>query len=215
MNKITKELPKELQETYNKVHEIVVERLNDFIEINANSNEESIFYEFCFCILTPQSSAKNAIEVQKKLIKKDFLNAKFNPVYLLAHKPHYIRFHNIKSERLLNAIDFFPKLLEILSSNLNQYEKRKLIKDNFSGIGMKESSHFLRNIGYKNLAIIDRHILRNLEFCGVLETSDSPKNEKQYLEIEQKFLDYSAQVGIEIDILDLVFFAHSNGSVLK
>ena len=204
-------LPSFLEITYKNFEKIIIQRLNEFMNVAS----ELIFYEFCFCILTPQSSAKNAIEVQNKLIVLDFFNKKFAPNYLLSDKNHYIRFHNVKSQRLLNAINFYPSLLEILSSNLNQYEKRKKIKDNFSGLGMKESSHFLRNIGYKNLAIIDRHILKNLHLCGVLENTAPPKNEKQYLEIEDKFLKYAIEIGIEMDFLDLLFFANSTGTVLK
>jgi N-glycosylase/DNA lyase len=73
----------------------------------------------------------------------------------------------------------------------------------------------LRNIGYRNLAIIDRHILKNLHLCGVLEDISPPKNERQYLEIESKFLDYASEIGIEMDFLDLLFFANSTGMVLK
>jgi N-glycosylase/DNA lyase len=106
-------------------------------------------------------------------------------------------------------------LKEILSSDVDKYQKRNLIKNEFCGIGMKEASHFLRNIGYKNLAIIDRHILRNLEFCGVLENTIAPKNEKTYMKIEELFYNYSIEIGIEMDVLDLLFFANSTGMVLK
>jgi len=204
-------LPSELLNTYKKFENIIVNRLNDF----QNIKTELIFYEFCFCIMTPQTSAKNAWRVQNELIKNDFLNKKFNPVNILTDKKHYIRFHNTKAVRLLNAIDYKKRLYEILSANITQYEKRKIIKTEFVGLGMKEASHFLRNIGYKNLAIIDRHILRMLVLCKVLNDATPPKNEKQYLEIEQKVFDFSNKINIDMDILDLLFFAHSNGEVLK
>ena len=204
-------LPKELIDTFNKFEKIIIERLNDF----RNTKLELIFYEFCFCIMTPQSSAKNAWQVQNKLIEKKFLTTKFNPAYLLADKQHYIRFHNTKAERLLNAIDYKTRLDEILSANINQYEKRKIIKSEFVGIGMKETSHFLRNIGYKHLAIIDRHILKMLVKCGVITDTMPPKNEKQYLDIEQKIINFSNKINMDMDVLDLLFFAHSNGEVLK
>jgi thermostable 8-oxoguanine DNA glycosylase len=57
--------------------------------------------------------------------------------------------------------------------------------------------------------------LRNLVYCGVWTETNSPKNEKQYLEIENKMLNYSNEIGIDMDILDLLFFAHSTGKVLK
>lgn len=206
-----KKLPEILQTKLNIFGDEINKRLNEF----QNIKDETIFYEFCFCILTPQSSAKNAIEVQKKLTVSDFLNKPFDPTEILTDKNHYIRFHNQKAKRLLNAVEYYPRLKNILDSDIGKFEKRKIIKDEFCGIGMKEASHFLRNIGYKNLAIIDRHILRNLEFCNVVQNPIPPKNEKQYLEIEQQFYDYSLEIGVEMDILDLLFFANSTGIVLK
>lgn len=204
-------LPSKLINTYEKYENIIINRLKDF----QNIKPELIFYEFCFCIMTPQSSAKNAWRVQNKLIELDFQNTRFNPSSILADKNHYIRFHNTKSQRLLNAIDYNARLNEILKANNNQYEKRKIIKSEFVGIGMKEASHFLRNIGYKHLAIIDRHILRMLLECDILNDATPPKNDKQYLEIEQKIINFSNKINIDMDILDLLFFAHSNGEVLK
>ena len=206
-----KTLPNELIDTYKKFENAIISRLNDF----QNTTSDIIFYEFCFCIMTPQTSAKNAWHVQNKLIENDFLNTKFNPINILTDKKHYIRFHNTKTKRLLNAIEYKKRLDEILSLHINQYEKRKIIKTEFIGLGMKETSHFLRNIGYKNLAIIDRHILRMLVLCGVLNDAIYPKNDKQYVEIEEKMIAFSDNINIDMDALDLLFFAHSNGEVLK
>ena len=206
-----KRLPEILQIKLDIFGDEINKRLNEFQNIKA----ESIFYEFCFCILTPQSSAKNAIEVQQVLTAKNFLHKSFDPTEILVNKNHYIRFHNQKAKRLLNAIEYYPRLQNILSDSRNKFEKRKLIKDEFCGIGMKEASHFLRNIGYKNLAIIDRHILRNLEFCNVIQNPLPPKNEKQYLALENLFYNFSLDIGVDMDILDLLFFANSTGMVLK
>jgi N-glycosylase/DNA lyase len=153
--------------------------------------------------------------VQNKLIEKKFLLNKFDATPLLLDKNHYIRFHNQKAKRLLNAINYYPTLKKILNSNNDKFAIRQQIKNDFVGIGMKEASHFLRNIGYKNLAIIDRHILRNLTYCGVLTDATPPKNEKQYLEIEKKMLNFANEIEIDMDVLDLLFFAHSTGKVLK
>jgi thermostable 8-oxoguanine DNA glycosylase len=49
-------LPSDIQNTYVLFKDIIFERLNEF----QNVKDDFIFYEFCFCILTPQSSAENA-----------------------------------------------------------------------------------------------------------------------------------------------------------
>lgn len=204
-------LPESIQHTFTQFKDVIYSRLGEF----ENTTGDYVFYEFCFCILTPQSSAENAWQVQNKLLANNFLQQKFDPTFLLADKNHYIRFHNQKAKRLLNAIDYYPKLKHILASNNNLFAIRQQIKNDFVGIGMKEASHFLRNIGYKNLAIIDRHILRNLVYCNVLQAPTPPKNEKQYLEIEQKMNTFANDIGIDMDVLDLLFFANSTGKVLK
>ncbi|MDR0927458.1 MAG: N-glycosylase/DNA lyase [Ignavibacteria bacterium] len=206
-----KTLPSELQASLEKYSDVINARLDEF----KNIKREQIFYEFCFCIMTPQSSAKNAWAVQKILESNDFYHKPFAPTEILANTQHYIRFHNQKAKRLMNAVEYEPTLMQILDSTLDKYGKRNRLKKDFVGIGMKEASHFLRNIGYTDLAIIDRHILRNLHNCGVIESVAPPKNDKQYLEIERKYYDYSVDIGIAMDVLDLLFFAHSTGEVLK
>jgi thermostable 8-oxoguanine DNA glycosylase len=49
-------LPADLQNTFFLFKDKIIERLNGF----QNVKDDNIFYEFCFCILTPQSSAENA-----------------------------------------------------------------------------------------------------------------------------------------------------------
>ena len=86
---------------------------------------------------------------------------------------------------------------------------------NIRGIGLKESSHFLRNIGYRNLAILDRHILKHLNSCGVIEKTIKISNEKQYFEIEKKFRLFSELINIPMDELDLLFWSMETGEILK
>ena len=127
--------PEYLIETYEKHIDEILNRLKEFQSVKSQNDPELYFYEFCFCILTPQSNVKNAIAVQNKLIEKDFFNKNFNPVNILSDRSHYIRFHNKKAELLDIVKDFFPTLMKILESDTNQFEKRINIKNNFLGIG--------------------------------------------------------------------------------
>ncbi len=206
-----KQLPVELKKHYHKNRELIKKRLNEFAAIP----KEVYFYELCYCICTPQSSAKNAEKVEQKLIEMDFLNQDINPVELLAKREHYIRFHNQKSKRLVEAKNKYPKLLEILDSSIAPIAKRERIVELIKGIGYKEASHFLRNIGYKNLAIIDRHLLKNLIKCGIIESIPKSISKTKYLEIEEKFKDYAKKVNISLDELDLLFWSYETGMILK
>jgi N-glycosylase/DNA lyase len=198
-------------ENYELLKPKIKQRLSDF----KNVKKQNYFYELCYCLCTPQSQAENALVVQKKLERSDFFNKRFDPTNILRQRENYIRFHNQKAIRLLQAIDDFDNVLKTLESDSDQYEKRNLIKEIVNGFGMKESSHFLRNIGYEGLAILDRHILKHLHLCGLYDSVPKISTKKQYLAIEYDFLDFSKHLGIPIDELDLLFWSYETGEILK
>ena len=82
-------------------------------------------------------------------------------------------------------------------------------------MGWKEASHFLRNIGNRDLAILDRHILKNLVRTGALERLPKSLTPKTYLAIEEKFAAFSKRVNIPMDELDLLFWSMETGEILK
>lgn len=204
-------LPEQIKTRYKELKQDIKNRLEEF----TNVAENKYFYELCFCICTPQSKAANAFIVQKVLEQKKFLTKPFKIEPLLRKKENYIRFHNTKAKRLLQARKIYPKVLEILSSDLSPAQKRDWIVTNVNGIGMKEASHFLRNIGYRNLAILDRHILKHLVLCGLYNEVPKLASKKDYLAVEKRFLQFSKQVKIPVDELDLLFWSYETGTILK
>lgn len=196
---------------YQVLREKIQERLREFESLE----ESEYFYEICYCLLTPQSKAKNALKVVELLKERDFQNSPFDCAAILRHPTHYIRFHNSKSKRLAAASSSFPAVLEIIKSDSNNFQKRNAIAEIVNGFGLKESSHFLRNIGFKNLAIIDRHILKQLLKYGVIESIPKSISKKAYFNIEEKFLSFAERVKIPMDELDLLFWASETEEILK
>src|SRR5437773_34725 len=102
------------------------------------------------------------------------------------------RFHNHKAAYIVRARDrFFPPAGPILGKSLDGFVDPKgarawLVRE-VDGLGWKEASHFLRNIGRGDgLAILDRHILRNLMRHGVIgrmPTSLTPNRYTRIVEI--------------------------------
>jgi N-glycosylase/DNA lyase len=205
-------LPDYLIIRYNELKYQIRKRLDEFKQFK---NTLDCFYELCFCLCTPQSKAKNAQKVELELRKRDFYNKPFNPVRLLLKKENYIRFHNQKASRLINVRKQFPSIIQILESNKSPGEKRIWLVENINGIGMKEASHYLRNIGYSGLAIFDRHILKHLVECGLYVELPDISSIKKYLEIEQDFIEFSRSINISIDELDLLFWGYETGVILK
>ena len=199
---------KELIDEYNKKREIIKSRLNDF----KNIKKEEIFYEMCFCLLTPQTSARAADKCIQELKKHDFKNSyNFNPVKLLKN----IRFSNNKSKYLMEAKEKYDFLFNEINKGKDSRELREFLVKNVKGYGYKEAAHFLRNIGYRDLAILDRHILKNLKKYNVIDDIPKSLTKNKYFEIEEKFKEFSDNIKIHMDELDLLFWSMEAGEVFK
>jgi N-glycosylase/DNA lyase len=209
---ITRTLPEPWLGIYAERRNAIQMRLRDFSQVQP----EGYFYELLFCILTPQSQAKNAEQVIQKLQYDHFLEMGFDPVLYLREKSHYIRFHNVKSKRLLYIREIYPKLHPLLLHNReNVTELRQQVMDMIPGLGLKESSHFLRNVGIRGLVILDRHILKHLKTLKIIGSIPKTLTPKRYSLIEKKWLKYSQEVGIPIDELDLLFWSMETGEIRK
>jgi N-glycosylase/DNA lyase len=173
------------------------------------------FYELAYCLLTPQSSAVHAGRVVDRLAEADFLGTGGDPTHLLRAKEQYIRFHNTKARRLLEARSLFPAIRRMLGSGEPAPAERTWLVTNVKGLGWKEASHFLRNIGRRDLAILDRHILRNLARHGVIRTIPSSLTPSRYRAIEERFARFAQALGIPMDELDLLFWSRETGEILK
>jgi len=186
-------------------------RLDDFAAIKP----EHYFYELVYCLLTPQSSAVNAGRAVEALKASCLFEREIEPSELLHQKEFYIRFHNTKGTHIKEAKRHFAEIAAVLSNGHSSEELREWLVRNVKGLGWKEASHFLRNIGHRNLAILDRHILKNLKQHSVIRSLPETLTQRRYLAIERKFLAFSEYTGITMDELDLLFWSRETGTILK
>jgi N-glycosylase/DNA lyase len=206
------ELPEPWKSAYADSAEAIRLRLEDFSAVP----ESEYFYELIFCILTPQSSAKNASQTIQKLKALRFFEQGDDPTETLRHPSHYIRFHNTKAKRLLIIREQFPSIFNLIKENRDKLPQlREEIRIAVPGFGLKESSHFLRNIGFTGYGILDRHILKHLVRLKVIARMPKSLTEKRYYSIEKKWKKYATAVGISIDELDLLFWSMETGEILK
>jgi N-glycosylase/DNA lyase len=201
----------QLYQAYGERREAIQERLKDFSRVPASQ----YFYELAYCILTPQSSALNAGKAVERLRTRNFYDNPFDPEPILFQKDFYVRFHKTKARLLLQLKEKYPQIIELLSDGKPTTVLRGWLVEHVSGFGYKEASHFLRNIGYRNLAILDRHILKNMKRFGVVRTIPKTLTPKQYLKLERQFHQFADVVGIPLDDLDLLFWSLETGEILK
>jgi len=83
------------------------------------------------------------------------------------------------------------------------------------GLGYKEASHFLRNIGFKGYGILDKHIVRCLAELGVIDSPRPPTTRNRYLEVEKRMRHFARHALIDFEELDLVLWSMKTGEVLK
>jgi N-glycosylase/DNA lyase len=67
----------------------------------------------------------------------------------------------------------------------------------------------------EKLAILDRHILRNLSQFGIIDEIPTSLGKAKYLQIEKKMLEFSRQVGIPMSHLDLLWWYKETGEIFK
>ena len=130
--------------------------------------KRAIFYDLMFTLCAPQTTFKSNMKVIKELKRLDFYNSE---LYCLPVVLEPVRFYNNKARYLTEAKKKFPQVLDLIWKEhgdycyLNKdcgYDKREWLVKNIKGMGMKAASHFLRNLGYDALAIIDTHIIKFL-----------------------------------------------------
>jgi N-glycosylase/DNA lyase len=195
-----------LKRDYNKKKDLLSKRISDFENIPKNQ----YIYELFFCILTPQSNAKKCWQAVEEL-KKCSLNEKIVKDCLKRNT----RFYKNKTKYLLEASKKWPEIQKKIETEKNMIKLREWIVENVNGLGMKEASHFLRNIGKgKKIAILDRHILKNLKKFRVISKIPA-LTIKNYLEIEKKLLEFSNKINIPAEELDLLLWSKETGEIFK
>lgn len=202
---------KELRSDYRERRGLIRKRLEEFREVPP----EAVVFELIYCLLTPQSSAVNAGRAVERIRAAGCAASAHQTAEILRDRENYIRFHNTKAHRVGRAYAEFSALAALLRSDLPGEQIRIWLVENIAGLGWKEASHFLRNIGYRDLAILDRHILRNLNALGVLRRLPGTLTPKRYLAIEKAFRRFAERVRIPMDELDLLFWSRETGSILK
>lgn len=207
MNELIEKV-KELEKSH--INNIISERLSEFESFKTKSQDEW-FSELCFCILTANAKQKTAATIQSQISADGFKTLSQETLADLI-KVNKHRFHNTKAKYIVGARKFADIKERI--KDLTEVEARDFLVENVKGLGMKESSHFIRNTGGQNLAILDRHILSLLAEHQMIEKPKSLKVET-YKEIEKKFTDLASKLRMSPAKLDLFLWYIKTGEVLK
>jgi len=181
------------------IGELISKRVKEFKELGLK-DERELFKEVCFCILTANFNAERGIEIQNK-INDGFFTLSEEKLALRLRELGY-RFPNVRASYIVEARKHKLEL------------DRDWVVKNIKGLGMKEASHFLRNVGFEDYAIIDFHIVDILVDNKLIER---PKNlnAKKYIEIENVLKELGKKVELNMAELDIYLWYLETGKVLK
>jgi N-glycosylase/DNA lyase len=209
----------ELKRIYNDKRREIRDRLREFARVGRTGSQELLFEELTFCIFTAGASARMGLrsvegvrpvlmggsirEIQRALIGRHrFPNNRGAYVY---QTREYLREHcGLQLHGMLRSFKIAEERRDFLAANRH-----------VRGIGYKEASHFLRNIGYRGYAILDKHLLSRLAEFEVIESPKPPSTKKAYLVIEEKLRRFADSIGIDFDELDLLLWYTKTGEILK
>jgi N-glycosylase/DNA lyase len=193
--------------------------LAEFELVGRTGSPETLFEELTFCIFTAGASARmglrsvegirpilmsgSARDIQRALVGRHrFPNNRGTYVY---ETREYLREHcGLRLREALTSLSLADERRDFLAANRS-----------VRGIGYKEASHFLRNIGYRGYAILDKHVLTRLAELEVIETPKPPSTKNGYLVIEERLKGFANSIGIDFDELDLLLWYTKTGEILK
>ncbi len=209
----------DLRKDYRAKKAAITARLAEFKAVY-EAGDQAIFEELCFCILTAGSSAKMGMRTVEAL--RDILRTGTREALVQRAREHRVRFWSVRPSYIFSTREYLRqqcglKLRELLDSFDSPTSRRDFFAGNryIKGLGYKEASHFLRNIGYRGYAILDKHILNSLREMEVITARMRPTTRKGYLEIEQRLIRFAGTAGIDVDHLDLLLWSRKTGEILK
>lgn len=193
-----------------EVSNIIKKRIDEFKSVNKTSNDE-LFKEMCFCMLTANYNAGKSIKIQNEIGECFLTDSKNQLSKKLKDYGH--RFPNIRAEYISESLKCKKRLKEIVQVH-DKKALREWVVNNVKGIGYKEASHFLRNIGFDDYAIIDFHIIDILVNHSIIKR---PKTitKKKYLELEELLKKIAKKTELTLAELDLYLWFMVTGKILK
>ncbi len=208
-----------LHQEYRIKRKQIRQRLREFRSVLNHADDKEVFEELAFCILTAGASAAmglKSIESTKDVLHTcslETLRKRLRGVHRYPNSRAAYIIHT--REHLSNECKL--NLKQILKREKDPIHRRDLLAKNkdIKGIGYKEASHFLRNIGFRGYAIIDKHILNSMLNYGLITNTKPPTGRLRYLELESTLKSFASSININIDELDLLLWSGKTGKILK
>lgn len=174
-----------------EAYTLVEQRIKEFEALGKYGDELDLFSELSFCVLTANWSAEGGIRAQKIIGKLNFAKLDYEELVKKLREVKH-RYPESRAKYIVENRKLIGTLRNIWGLEIK--EARKILAKEAKGIGWKEASHFLRNSGKFDVAILDKHILRFLFKEEIIKEIPKYWTEKKYEEIEKEFKELSSLI---------------------
>jgi len=208
-----------IKRTHRERRKEISERIDEFRSIWKSADDEKLWEEMVFCFFTGGCSAKMGMRAISA-VRPHLMNGDHEIIMNALVGVH--RYPRARSRYVVQSREFLlehcnMEIRRRLDSFACPDEKRDwLVKEKgIKGLGYKEASHFLRNIGLSGYAILDKHVLNCLAELKIIDDPKPPNTRSRYLTIESKLKQLASDLKIDFDEMDLVLWSMKTGEILK
>ena len=223
------EMPREIVHNYSQL--LAMRERTDW----RNMTDNELWHELCRCILSSNVPYELALSAWSHLRSLGLIEPERitvsarstcyekiagelrRPIYLPMRRDgsyRKYRFPNVRAGNIVDSALFINsrglKLGHQLGFFHSETEARDFFARNLPGVGMKEASHFLRDIGYADsLAIVDSHVVSFLREIGAVQVEcASPPTPRLYRELEIILQRISGDTGMNLAVLDMAIWKY-------
>ncbi len=208
-----------IRQTHADRHEEIRNRMSEFDDLREKGTDANYWEEMVFCFFTGGCSARmglNSLDAVRSMLHTGDQHE------LAAALTGVHRYPNARARYIVASRAFLREhcsleLRKALNSFSCGYERRDWLarEKGIKGLGYKEASHYLRNVGFKGYAILDKHVLNCLVELKLIDDPKPPNTRSRYLMIEEKVRELAETSGVNFDELDLVLWSMKTGMILK
>ena len=209
----------DIRKTHKEKGEQIRQRLGEFESVWMSGTDARLWEEMVYCFFTGGCSARMGLRSVSAV--RELLENGDQPELARALTGVH-RYPNARSRYIVASREFLRehcgmKLRNKLESFDCRFDRRDwLVREKgIKGLGYKEASHFLRNIGFGGYAILDKHVLRCLHELKIIDDPKPPNTRSKYLTVEEKLKQLAEDARIDFDELDLVLWSMKTGEILK
>jgi N-glycosylase/DNA lyase len=195
------------------------QRLEEFEGVLRRGSDAEIWEEMVFCFFTGGCSARmglRSIDAVRPHLKGGSWETLRDALSGVHRYPNARARYVVESREFLENSIGFGIRAKLKSFDCHLERRDWLVKEKgIKGLGYKEASHFLRNIGFKGYAILDKHVLRCLAELKIIDDPKPPNTRSKYLSVENSLKTLTVSIGIDFDEMDLVLWSMKTGEILK